>query len=151
LPPFKIVPQPGRFRASFSLVHRVIAYLMPSLAHLLQWFCYNDVMEGSERSFWPMRGTHCVSVQIFSDDLSRCFWANAGWGPTGTRITDSTESSLVLRHDNHRSRILWISGFQMFTSYFREFFLNSSWLSSLAPTCSGRGTILRHRCRLRSR
>ena len=58
-------------------------------------------MEGSEMSFSPMRGAHSgVSVQIFSDDLSMSYWANAGWGPTTTRITDSTESALVLGHDD---------------------------------------------------
>ena len=42
------------------------------------------------------------------------------------RITDSTESVFVLDHDDHCSRVLGISGFQMFAGDFRDFFLNSA-------------------------
>ncbi|MCL5125841.1 MAG: hypothetical protein M1511_15350 [Deltaproteobacteria bacterium] len=42
------------------------------------------------------------------------------------KITDSTESVFVLDHDDYCSRILGISGFQMFAGYVRDFCLNSA-------------------------
>jgi hypothetical protein len=47
-------------------------------------------------SFFPMRANSGVSLQIFSNDLFRRCWANAGSGSTATWITDSTEATLAL-------------------------------------------------------